>query len=187
MARRLLLLNAAVGLLGCLFAAELTRELLAARPLPVPPAPRAAAPAPASAAASPASSPAPAAYGVIAAKNLFSPSRSETPAGPVLAAGPKPLLHGVVVDGPKSRAYLEDPQLKRTFGYAIGDPVGGGRVESIGADRVVIARPDGLLEVLLQDPSKPKAAPTPPAPGPPAATTSPTGTPPRAGARVSDR
>ena len=106
-------------------------------------------------------------------KNLFSPSRSEAPAGPVVAAGPRPLLHGVVMDGPKSRAYLEDPTVKRTFGYAVGDAVNGGRVQSIGEDRVVIARPDGLVEVLLQDPCQAEAgrsasrgptAPPPPRP-----------------------
>jgi hypothetical protein len=166
--RRLLLLNVVVGLLGCVFAAGLTRELLAAHPLPSPPAPRGARPAAVPASASPASAPAPAAYGVIAAKNLFSPSRSEAPVGPVVAAGPKPLLHGVVMDGPRSRAYLEDPQLKRTFGYSVGDTIGGGQVESISVDRVVIGRADGLLEVLLQDPAKPKAPPTV-APGPAAA------------------
>jgi hypothetical protein len=89
----------------------------------------------------------------------------------VAAAGPKPLLHGVVMDGPRSRAYLEDPAVKRTFGYAVGDTVGGGRLEVIHVDRVVIGRSDGLLEVLLQDPSKPKA-PAPAAAGPAAATPS---------------
>lgn len=179
MPRRLLLLNVALGLLGCLFAAWLTRELLAAQPLPVQPAPRAAPPAPT--ATSPASAPAPGSYGGIATKNLFSPSRSEAPAGPVMTAGPRPLLHGVVMDGAKSRAYLEDPQIKRTFGYAVGDPVGGGRVESISADRVVIARADGLLEVLLQDPSKPKTpAPAAATPGQPAAEARPPSAPPPA-------
>jgi hypothetical protein len=174
--RRLLLLNVVVGLLGCVFAVGLTRELLAVDPLPSPPAPRGARPAAVSASASPASAPAPPAYGVIAAKNLFSPSRSEAPAGPVAAVGPKPLLHGVVVDGAKSRAFLEDPVAKRTFGYAVGDTIGGGRVEAIGVDRVVIGRSDGLVEVLLQDPAKPKGpaaaearpptAPVPAAPPP---------------------
>ena len=76
----------------------------------------------------------------------------------MIASGPKPLLHGVVMDGLKSRAYLEDPTVKRTFGYAVGDAVNGGRVQSISEDRVVVARPDGLVEVLLQDPAKPKLA-----------------------------
>ena len=115
-------------------------------------------------------------YSVIATKNLFSPSRTEAPAGPVATAGPKPVLHGVVVDGPKSRAYLEDPVVKRTFGYAVGDILGGGRVESITADRVVIGRGDGSVEVLLRDPSKPRpATTTAPAPGGPQAGVAPSG------------
>src|SRR6266851_8478454 len=167
MSRWLRLLNVALGLVGCLLATGLVRELRAAHPLPPPPAPRAARPVPTSGAAATVTAPPSAAgYGVIAAKNLFSPSRSEAPAGSVAAAGPKPVLHGVVMDGPKSRAYLEDPVAKRTFGYLVGDTVGGGRVESISADRVVIARSDGLLEVLLHDPSKPKPAPTASAPAP---------------------
>jgi hypothetical protein len=158
LSKRCLALNVLVGLLGCLFAVELTRELLIARPLPTPPAPHIARVAPPSAPASvgPATA---GTYGVIATKNLFSPSRSEAPVGSVGMA-PKPLLHGVVMDGPQSRAYLEDPVAKRTFGYAVGDSVGGGRLHSIGRDRVVVARPEGLVEVLLQDPSKPRSPPT---------------------------
>ena len=172
MSGRLRILNTSLGLVACLLAAGLARELLAAHPLPPPSAPRAARPAAATGAAATSTAPPSAAgYGVIVAKNLFSPSRTEAPAGPVVAAGPKPVLHGVVMDGPKSRAYLEDPLLKRTFGYAVGDTVGGGRVESIAADRVVIGRGEGPLEVLLHDPSKPRAAPTsagPAGPGVPA-------------------
>ena len=93
-----------------------------------------------------------------------------------MSKGPKPFLHGVVMNGGKSRAFLEDPVAKRTFGYSVGDTVAGGRVQSISADRVIIARPDGLLEVLLQDPAKPRPAPTTapgavPAAGAPAAGT----------------
>ena len=157
MSRRFLALNVLLGLLGALCAAGLIRELLTPLPLPPPPTPRAAAPA---AVSVPAPTPAASAggYGVVASRNLFSPSRSEAPASPVIASGPKPLLHGVVMDGLKSRAYLEDPTVKRTFGYAVGDAVSGGHVQSISQDRVVIARPDGLVEVLLQDPAKPKLA-----------------------------
>ncbi len=75
-----------------------------------------------------------------------------TPATP----GAKPVLHGVMLDGDKSRAYLEEPPAKRVFGYAVGDAVAGGRLDSIRPDRVVIARPEGPVEVLLHDPSKPK-------------------------------
>ena len=171
--RRFLALNVLLGLLAALCAAGLIRELTPL-PLPPPPTSRAAAPA---AVSVPAPTPAGSAggYGVVATRNLFSPSRSEAPAGPVVAAGPKPLLHGVVMNGAKSRAYLEDATVKRTFGYAVGDAVSGGRVQSISQDRVVIARPDGLVEVLLQDPAKPKlatpaaaAALTPPPAVPPA-------------------
>jgi hypothetical protein len=171
------MLNIALALGGCLLAAALARELVAAHPLPSPPVPRAiraVATAPPPSASAP---PPTAGYGVIATKNLFSASRSEAAAGPVAAAGPKPVLHGVVLDGPKTRAYLEDPLVKRTFGYAVGDTLGGGRVESIAADRVVIGRGDGSVEVLLRDPSKPR--PTPPAPGPaggPQAGAAPSGT-----------
>lgn len=171
------MLNIALALVGCLLAAALTRELGTAHPLPSPPVPRASravATAPPPSVSAP---PSTAGYGVIATKNLFSASRSEAAAGPVAAAGPKPMLHGVVLDGRKSRAYLDDPLVKRTFGYAVGDTVGGGRVESIAADRVVIGRGDGSVEVLLRDPSKPR--PTPPAPGPagtPPAGAAPSGT-----------
>lgn len=164
MSRRLLALNILMGALSCLFAAGLIRELITARPLPAPPAVRPAGPTPVSA---PVPSQGAQAYGSIATKNLFHPSRSEALAGPVVATGSKPLLHGLVMDGPKSRAYLEDPVAKRTFGYAVGDAVGSGRLQSISHDRVVIAGPDGPTEVLLQDPSKPRPVA---APGPAGAT-----------------
>jgi hypothetical protein len=171
--RRLLALNLLVGLLGCLLAAALARELLTPLRFPPPSAPRAAQPV---RVAPPASTPPGAAgsYAVVASRNLFSPTRSEAPAAPALGASPKPFLHGVVMNGSKSRAFLEDPVAKHTFGYSVGDTVAGGRVQSISGDRVIIARPDGMLEVLLQDPAKPKPAPTAvgaeaPAPGPPPA------------------
>jgi len=165
MSRRLLVLDVLVGLLGCLFAAGLVRELLTPLRLPPPSPPRAAQSArvPPPAAAPPAVA---ASYTVVASRNLFSPSRSEGAPGPAVAVGPRPFLHGLVMNGAKSRAFLEDPVAKRTFGYSVGDTVAGGRVQSIGGDRVIIARPDGLLEVLLQDPAKPKPATTAPAGAP---------------------
>jgi hypothetical protein len=103
-------------------------------------------------------------YAVIAARNLFFASRGEVAAvvAPALA-GLKSVLHGVVIDGDRSRAYLDDPVAKRVFGYAVGDSVVGGRLERILDDRVVIRRPEGMVEVLLQDPAKPQAEAPPPA------------------------
>jgi hypothetical protein len=118
------------------------------------------------------------AYAVIAERNLFSPSRTETPPEaprPQVATAPtppppRPRLYGVVLlpDG-KSRAYLEDVQRRRVFAYSAGDSVAGSQVEQIRADRVVLRRGTETFEVLLRDPSKPRPAPTP-APGPAPAT-----------------
>src|SRR5256886_2728887 len=116
---------------------------------------------------------APQAYNVIAARNLFSPTRSET-SGPAVAGNApaliaKPSLHGVVLREGSPIAYLEDPMTKRIAGYRIGDPIAGGTVQTISADAVVIARPDGMVDVRLRDPSKPRPQPTaaPPQPGAP--------------------
>ena len=171
LSKRLLVLNVALAALAVFFAVSLVRGLSHSRSLPPPPAPRRAA-APAAneeAAASPVVAERLAAYNVIVAKHLFNPSRTEgTPASaaaPAAPPPPKPLLLGVVVDGRQSRAYLEDPTTKRVFGYQVGDSVAGGRLDQIGDDKVVIVRPDGAVDVMLRDPSKPK----PPAPQPPAA------------------
>jgi hypothetical protein len=158
--RSLLLVNIALGVVGSMLVIGLIREVIAARPLPPPPALRASQPAPASPPAPAGQPAATSAFGVIVTKNLFSPARSEVTVTATMAAAPRPVLHGVMIDGEKSRAYLEDPVAKRVFGYAVGDPIGGGRLQEIGPDHVVIARPEGTVEVLLRDPSKPK----PPAP-----------------------
>jgi type II secretory pathway component PulC len=157
--RRLLVINVALGVVSVVLAVGIFRTLLAKRPLPPPSAPRAvSAPAPAAPAA--AGDVGPGAYEVIVARNLFNASRSETVA--VVAAAPvaKPILHGVVINGSKSRAFLEDPTFKRVAGYSVGDTVGGGTIDKISDDRVVITRPEGPLEILLQDPAKPRATPT---------------------------
>ena len=164
MSRRLLVINVALGIVSVVLAVGIFRTLLAKRPLPPPPPPRAvSAPAPAAAARDvEAANVGPGAYGVIAAQTLFNPSRSETAAVAAVApAAPvaKPILFGVVVDGAKSRAFLEDPAFKRVAGYSVGDTVGGGTIQKIADDRVVIVRPEGPVEILLQDPSKPRAAP----------------------------
>jgi hypothetical protein len=166
--RRLLLLDAVLVLLAGLFAAGLVRELFTPLRLPPPAASRPAPPAATAEADAPAPPPVGSgAYLVIASKNLFSPTRAESQGSAAAAASaPKPVLHGVVMDGPRSRAYLEDPNAKRIYGYAVGDAVAGGRVQSISGNRVIIARPDGRMEVLLQDPDKPKPEPNPAGPAP---------------------
>ena len=173
MSPRPILVNAVLLAVAGLFAFELYGELSGARPLPKPPSPRVAQPA-AGETGAPTLTAAPRQdqrplYSVIATKNLFSPSRTEVVASAGAPAGPsvaKPLLHGVVLNDGKNRAYLEDPASKKVFGYAVGDQVAGGRLETIRDDRVVIVRPQGPIEVMLRDPAKPRAAPAPPAPGP---------------------
>jgi hypothetical protein len=102
------------------------------------------------------------AYTAIASKNLFSPSRSESGAGPAASpAGsqaPKPWLHGVVVSDAASIAYLEDPATKRITAHRIGDSLPAGTVQSIAPDRVMLTGPGGSIEVRLRDPSKPRPA-----------------------------
>ena len=179
MSKRLVLIAVPVATLGLLFAVLLGRELFLPRPLPAPPAPRALEPSPTAAL-----TPVPghnaggdgSAYGMISARSLFSPARSET--SMVTSAKPagRPLLHGVVLDGPRSRAYIEDSLVRGVFGYNVGDIVGQGQITTIGADRVMFSGPGGTFEVLLNDPANPKpsapgvtpAPAQPPQPGAPA-------------------
>ena len=159
MPRRLLVLNAVLAILCVVFAVGIVRTLLVKHPVPGPaPAAQRAAAASQPTATTEAGDPGMDAFAVIAAQNLFNPGRSETAAVAVSVA--KPILHGVVIHGAQSRAYLEDPTAKRVAGYSVGDTMGGGKIQKIADDRVVIARPEGLIEVLLQDPSKPRPAPT---------------------------
>ena len=171
MSRRLLALNVVLAIVSIALTAGIVRTLIVRRALPTPAAPRAAtapAPPPATENADPGLS----GYAVIAARNLFNPDRSETAVATAPAA--KPILHGVVMDGAKSRAFLEDPAAKRVAGYSAGDMIGGGRIQQISDDRVVIARAEGLLEVLLRDPSKPRATAVTAAPTQQAPTGAPT-------------
>lgn len=160
MSRRLFIANVVVGALGCLLAAGVIRDVSTGRSLPPAPVPRGG---PSTLQVAPVDGPPPpiSAYQVIATKNLFSPGRLDaagTTAATAMAPGVRPILHGVVLDGDRSRAYLEEPPVRQVFGYGIGDRIAGGRLDSIGLDRVVIVRPDGPLEVLLHDTSKPRPA-----------------------------
>src|SRR5467141_21009 len=114
-----------------------------------------------------------ASYGVIGTKSLFSPARTEgeAAAGPA-QSGPRPFLYGVVVATDLSIAYLEDPGSKRVTGYRVGDAIAGGTLTVIAPDHVVLKRSDGMIDVPLRDPAKPRAAvpePAPPAGAPPTA------------------
>jgi hypothetical protein len=161
MSRRLLVINVVLGLLCLAFAVGIVRSLLVKRPLPAASAARTAvAPVPAVIPAQ--GVPGPETYAALVAQNLFNPGRSETATATAVAVV-KPILHGIVIEGSKSRAFLEDPSLKRVTGYSVGDPMAGGKLQTIAHDRVVIARPEGLVEVLLQDPAKPRPAPPAPA------------------------
>jgi hypothetical protein len=110
---------------------------------------------------------------VIGTKSLFSPARTEgeAAAGPA-QSGPRPFLYGVVVATDLSIAYLEDPGSKRVTGYRVGDAIAGGTLTVIAPDHVVLKRSDGMIDVPLRDPAKPRAAvpePAPPAGAPPTA------------------
>ena len=170
MTRTLLVANVLVAGLGCLFAAGIIRDVVTRRGLPPAPVPRVSqSPAEATSLAEPTLPIT--TYQVIATKSMFNPGRSElveVTAAASTTGAVKPILHGVLIDGPRSRAYLEEPGARQVFGYAVGDKVGGGVLDSIGPDRVVIIRADGPLAVLLQDPGKPR-------PGSPAALAGPPG------------
>ena len=161
MPRRLLVLNAVLAILCVIFAVGIVRTLLVKHPVPAPaPAAQRAAAASQPTATTEAGDPGLDAFAVIAAQNLFNPGRSETA---VAAAGLGGQAHPPRRRDPRraqSRAYLEEPTAKRVAGYSVGDTIGGGKIQKIADDRVVIARPEGLIEVLLQDPSKPRPAPT---------------------------
>jgi hypothetical protein len=171
MPKRLIAANVILAGLAVFFVVQLVRDLSRQPSLPPPRAPRPAS----TAAAAPPVGLAPAealtSYNVIPAKSLFSPSRGEGSAAeaPAVPLPPKPVLLGVVVDEPRSLAYLEDPVSKRIFAYRVGDTVAGGRLEQIAVDRVMILRSDGKLDVLLADPAKLPVGPAQPGgPAPPA-------------------
>jgi hypothetical protein len=162
MSRGLLFLNAVLLAVAASTAVLTVRELRQPMAVPTPPrakpavdaAPKGNEPEP--------PKPAPGGYAAVASRNLFSPTRSEVPvvAAPVkpVQVLPKPNLFGVVVREGSPIAYLEDPTTKRVAGYHLGDAVAGGTVKTIDADHVVLDRPDGLIDVRLRDPARPRPA-----------------------------
>ena len=162
MPRRFVALNVLLAALSAVLIAYIVRQLVSPTPLPVGGRRAAAAPVVPAAVETPR---APAgAYAVVASRNLFNPSRTDSGMGTTTAAaGPvvRPNLFGIVVRDDGSIAYLEDPVTKRIVGYRVGDKVVGGTVQTIKADSVVIERPDGPLDVRLRDPGRPRTAATP--------------------------
>jgi hypothetical protein len=165
MPRNLLIINGLLIVIAAGSAVFIARHLMAPWATPLPERSRTTPPL-AAREATPASEPG--AYTTVAARNLFSPSRTESPPGAVASATSpmvKPNLFGVVLREGAPIAYLEDPGTKRVAGYRVGDAVAGGTVQTIAADSVVIQRSDGNLDVRLRDPSKPRTAPVPGSPG----------------------
>ena len=133
MSRGLIALNALFTAAILVAAGYIVRELRAPAPVASTPV-RPGGPA-AVAVLAPPPPPIPGAYGVIASRNLFSPSRSEAPTTP-LAGGSavplvKPNLFGVVLKDGAPLAYLEDPTTKRVSGYRLGDSIAGGSLQTI--------------------------------------------------------
>jgi hypothetical protein len=162
MPRRFVALNVVLAALSAVLIAYIVRQLIAPTPLPVG-GRRAAATTVVPAAGETPRAPA-GAYTVVATRNLFSPSRTDSAAGTTTAgAGPivKPNLFGIVVRDGGSIAYLEDPVTKRVVGYRVGDKVVGGTVQTIKADSVVIERPEGPVDVRLRDPGRPRGVTAP--------------------------
>lgn len=169
MGRRLLALNVLLAVASLACVAFVVREVTA----PWAPATVRSVPAAPPAPAPPQASPRPdaGAYTVVATRNLFSSTRSEitTAAAPGSGTAPnaKPNLHGVVLRDQNPIAYLEDPMTKRVTGYRVGDAIAGGTLQTIASDHVIIARPEGPVDVRLHDPSRRR--PEPPAAAQPGA------------------
>jgi hypothetical protein len=166
MPKNLIVLNALLLALAVGGAVYIVRQLTSPMPVPQLGQARPAPPAPA-----PVEPPAPppGGYASVAARNLFSPTRTESPPTPTVAssASPavKPNLFGIVLREGSPVAYLEDPNTKRVAGYRVGDSVAGGTVQTINSEGVVINRPDGNMDVRLRDPSKPRPTPVALPPG----------------------
>jgi hypothetical protein len=168
MPRKLAALNVVLVAVSAALILYIVRQLVT--PTPVPVGGRRAPVAPAVGSVTDTLRPPTGAYAVVASRNLFSPSRTEAPAGTsTVAASPlvRPNLFGIIVRESGSIAYLEDPVTKRVVGYRVGDKIVGGTVQTIKADSVVIERPEGPVDVRLRDPGRPRAVQTPGQPGVP--------------------
>jgi hypothetical protein len=172
MPRKLLIINVLLLLIAGASLAFIARQLMTPMAMPLPARTRPTNPTPAARVEEPGRGLG-GAYTSVAARNLFSPTRTEAPPTTTTAAAAtpavKPNLFGIILRDGAPVAYLEDPTTKRVAGYRVGDNMAGGTVQTISADSVVIARPDGNLDVRLRDPGKPRPAPVAAAPGAPPA------------------
>jgi hypothetical protein len=159
MSRTLVAVNLALAAVAVLLVLYIGRQFVAPTPLPL--GGRRAATSAGTTGSADSPRPPASAYNVVAARNLFSPTRTEAPSSSVVTASPliKPNLFGVVVRERGSIAYLEDPTTKRVAGYRVGDRIMGGTVQAIKADGVTIDAPGGAMDVRLHDPGKPRATP----------------------------
>lgn len=156
MPKKLVIINGLLILIAAGSVAFIARQFMAPLAMPLPARSRPAAPPSAREETPPAQV---GAYTSVAARNLFSPTRTESPPSATASASSpavKPNLFGIVLREGAPIAYLEDPSTKRVAGYRVGDAVAGGTVQTISADSVVINRPDGNLDVRLRDPGKPR-------------------------------
>jgi hypothetical protein len=154
-ARRWLTMNVLLAALSIGFAGQLMREMTVPRESPAP-----ARPSPAlrhtdetASTSTVGRSPA---YSVVASRNLFSPTRTDTQNSDAAATiGSPPLnLVGVALAGERSLAFLEDPGTKHVHSYRVGDTVAGGIIRTIEATRIVLERSHQQLDVPLHDPSR---------------------------------
>jgi len=93
-------------------------------------------------------------YDIVAAGNLFNPSRSamEKPVqgSPPVSKKDLPQLFGTVIMGDERLAILEDRSARKTSLYKVNDSVSGFVLSRILEDRVILQRGDDSLEVKLR-------------------------------------
>src|SRR5215510_9048690 len=122
MSRRLMAANLALAVVAAALLLYIARQFMAPMPLPV--GGRRAATAAPSTAPVEAARASVIAYNVVAARNLFSPTRTEAPSGTVVASCSmlvQPNPYGALVPDTAPIAYLQDPTTQ-----PIASPRGGG-------------------------------------------------------------
>lgn len=84
------------------------------------------------------------------------PATPPAPTPPAQPAPPRPtsgwLLQGIVIIDDTAVAYIADAAARSVKRYAVGDPIGDGRVESIEERHVVLRMPHARIELRLEEP-----------------------------------